>query len=217
MTTRNKLIEDFQTKIRKIFKESVEDTEAPIVPAPETAAPPEGGALPGGEALEEPKVTLTVSLLKSLLNWAHGEEEGEEEGEELPNEEGSEASPEVPPTLAEAEAVDPTTPPSEPIEGEGEEDAGVESVEIDALVSKVEELGKEKEVLTDEDFGTIVAAAEATEGEGELGGTDDLSGVLDGSDDGATDAIEKEINEEIGKVIPTGAKFKNEGNKGIGK
>lgn len=233
----NKLVEDFRLKIKSIFKESVDNdpldqrpdaSGKPTMPPKPTGPPvdineadeiapgaevaPEAGA-EATPPVEEEKVTLSVSLLSSLLNWAHGEEEAEEP------QAGAEGTPEAPEApeapLTEEDATPAPTAPVDPAattpEGDDTlEDAGVEAIEIEALVTKIKELAQTKEVLTDEDFGEIVAAAEATEGEGE-----DLTGVM--GDEGSAEAPAEPIQEEIGKIIPTGAKFKNEGNKGIGK
>lgn len=236
MTTNNKLVENFRAKIKDIFKESVDkvneaEEQAPVAPAAPIAPPagadgPIGGAPAGAEGLppvEEEKVTLTVSLLKSLLDWAHGEEEVEgegEEGEEAAPEAAPEAEPAAPvveaapaaPVAPEAPAVD-GAEGLEGAEGEGLEDAGVEAIEIQALVDKVKELSASKGELTDEDFGEIVAAAEGAEGAGE-GEGENLEGILggEGAEEPPTGLVEN-----IGEIIPKGAKFKNEGNKGIGK
>ena len=231
----NKLVEDFRLKIKSIFKESADELDQrpdasgkptmppkPIGPpvdineedevAPEVTPTSETGT-EVAPPIEEEKVTLSVSLLSSLLNWAHGEEEAEEPqdgAEGAP--EGLEAAPEAPLTEEDAPVVPPVE--GEEVAPEGDdslEDAGVEAIEIEALVTKIKELAQTKEVLTDEDFGEIVAAAEAVEGEG---AGEDLTGVM--GDEG-TEASPEPIQEEIGKIIPTGAKFKNEGNKGIGK
>ena len=247
-----KLIENFRAKIKGIFKESVEledpldqrpgpdgkptmppkpTSPPPVLEADEApVAPPVEGTPevdPTAAPVEEEKVTMTVSLLKSLLDWAHGEEEAEGEGEEgegaIPGAEGAE----VPPApIAEAAPIAaPVAPPvADPAEGteggeaEGLEDAGVEAIEIQALVDKVKELAQTKGELTDEDFGEIVAAAEAAEGEGEAGG-ESLEGIMgdEGAAPEAPEAPPAPIKENIGEVIPKGAKFKNEGNKGIGK
>ena len=250
----SKLIESFRAKIKGIFKESaeledpldqrpgpdgkptmppkpvskppvLEADEAPIAPvAPPTEGAPEVD--PAAPPVEEEKVTLTVSLLKSLLDWAHGEEEGEGEAEE--GEAGAEVAPEAAPAPAApvteeeapvdpaAPAVDPAAPPVDGAEGEGLEDAGVEAIEIQALVDKVKELAATKGELTDEDFGEIVAAAEAAEGEGEAG-AEDLSGIMGDEGGAEAPAPTEPVTENIGEIIPKGAKFKNEGNKGIGK
>jgi len=224
----NKLVEDFRLKIKSIFKESADELDqrpdangVPTMPPKPTGPPvdineegeiapvaPEAGA-DVAPPVEEEKVTLSISLLSSLLNWAHGEEEAEEP------QAGAEGAPEVPEApLAEEDA--PAAPVAPASEGDDAlEDAGVEAIEIEALVAKIKELAQTKEVLTDEDFGEIVAAAEAGEGDG---AGEDLTGVM--GDEGDTEAPatpEAPIKEEIGKIIPTGAKFKNEGNRGIGR
>jgi hypothetical protein len=230
----NKLVEDFRLKIKSIFKESADELDQrpdasgkptmppkPVGPLPdineEDELVPDAGVAPeaGAEVappVEEEKVTLSVSLLSSLLNWAHGEEEAEEPqagSEGAP--EGLEAAPEAPLTEEDATVVPPIEGDEVAPEGDDAlEDAGVEAIEIEALVTKIKELAQTKEILTDEDFGEIVAAAEVVEGEG---AGEDLTGVM--GDEGEAPA--EPIQEEIGKIIPTGAKFKNEGNKGIGK
>jgi hypothetical protein len=229
----NKLVEDFRLKIKSIFKESADELDQrpdasgkPTMP-PKPTGPPvdineEDEVVPGAEVapeagaevapIEEEKVTLSVSLLSSLLNWAHGEEETEDPSAEAAPE-GLEAAPEAPLTEEDAPVVPPEAGAEATPEGDDAlEDAGVVAIEIEALVTKIKELAQTKEVLTDEDFGEIVAAAEAAEGEGAV---EDLTGVM--GDEGSTEAPAEPIQEEIGKIIPTGAKFKNEGNKGIGK
>jgi hypothetical protein len=218
MTTSNKLVEDFRAKIKGIFKENADAMATPATMEPSTNAPPITDAAASDPVVEEEKVTLSVSLLKSLLDWAHGEEEAEEE--EVGGEAGEEVAPtdEISAPVVEAEETSEVAP--EAIEGgeEGEEleDAGVEAIEIQALVDKIKELAQTKGELTDEDFGEIVAAAESAEegAEGGEGGEENLEGILGGEGEVAP---ETEIKENIGEIIPKGAKFKNEGNKGIGK
>jgi hypothetical protein len=214
----NKLVEDFRLKIKGIFKESATAFEAPPVVkedevpavAPETApVSTDAAAAPAPEGEVEEKVTLTVSLLKSLLDWAHGEEEAE--GEEVAPEGEAPAAEATPAPVVEAEEPAAEVAPEGEEAGEELQDAGVEAIEIEALVNKVKELGQTKEVLTDEDFGEIVAAAQAAE-EGSEG--EGLEGVLDGEAAPEAD-LEAEITEEIGKIAPAG--IKNDGNKGIGK
>ena len=244
--TNSKLIESFRAKIKGIFKESAEledpldqrpgpdgkptmppkptgpqvdiNEEGEVAPAlnADAATAPEAGA-EATPPVEEETVTLTVSLLKSLLDWAHGEEEVEGEAEE--GEAGAEVAPEAAPAepvTEEAPPVDPAAaaPPVDPAADgtDGLEDAGVEAIEIQALVDKVKELAATKGELTDEDFGEIVAAAEAAEGGAE--GGENLDGILG---DGGAEAPPAGLTENIGEIIPKGAKFKNEGNKGIGK
>jgi hypothetical protein len=222
--TANKLIEDFRTTIKGIFKESADAALNPIAmpPAPMGDSPAPIAPTDTIEPqVEEEKVTMSVSLLKSLLDWAHGEEEAEEEEGEVGGEESQEQSleqsPEVATQIAEEEEAAEVEVASSEGEAEGEteelEDAGVEAIEIQALVDKVKELSQTKGELTDEDFGEIVAAAEASEegapGEAGEAGEESLAGILDDAPN--------EITENIGEIIPKGAKFKNEGNKGIGK
>ena len=228
----NKLVEDFRLKIKSIFKESADELDQrpdasgkPTMPPKPTGTPvdineayevaPEVTPTPEvTPPVEEENVTLSVSLLSSLLNWAHGEEETEEpQADDEVAPEGLEAATESSLTEEDAPVVPPVDNTEVAPEGDDVlEDAGVEAIEIEALVTKIKELAQTKEVLTDEDFGEIVAAAEAAEGEGE-GAGEDLTGVM-GDDDVAP---AEPIQEEIGKIIPIGAKFKNEGNKGIGK
>jgi hypothetical protein len=179
----------------------------------------EEGEVPGAEEtpetspevdapVEEEKVTLSVSLLKSLLDWAHGEEEEEGVDSDEGAPEGSEVAPEA--SLVTEEEVDAEVAPEGTEGAEETEETGVEDIEIQALVDKVKELSQTKEVLTDEDFGEIVAAAQAVEGEGE-----GLEGVMDGDGAGETAPIETPVTEEIGKIAP--ANINNKGNNGIGK
>ena len=196
---------------------------AEVAPDVGAEAPPEGGAVV--PPVEEEKVTLSVSLLKSLLDWAHGEEETEEGGEEDASgledaAAGISAEPEVAPVTEEEEVpeVAPEGGEVAPEAGEEEmEDPGVEAIEIQALVDKVKELAQTKGELTDEDFGEIVAAAEAAEG-GAEGEGEGLEGVLDGEGAGSELPAAPEVapvTENIGQIVPPG--INNKGNNGLKK
>ena len=207
-----KMIESWRSKIKSIFKESVEDlqdevpADQPIGDVPVDDAGADGGV---PEEVESPKVTIEVSLLKSLLDFVKGgDEEGIEDIDIEGGEEGEE-SPESPEgQLTEEEEVAPEVGGEESPEGLEGLEMEDDEVSVDAIVAKITELGQSEEILTDEHFAQIVGETE----EGEEG-MEEPVGDIAPEGDVAPEGEEGKIQEKIGDKGPA----RQTGNNGIGK